>query len=459
MISVHSHSIRFRLTASYAAGLALTFGVLGAGAWVALKRSTEKTVDENLRSRLNSVRLYIDQQSSSEDVSHLVEELSEEGVMSSAAVDLRVADPAGHWIYRSPGTESWKLGLPAQRDLPAKGRTETITTGGKRLRVISAAVKIGTAQIATPLDEFDELQDDFLWTIAVGAPLLLLLASAGGYWMSGRALKPVDDISRAARRISAQNLSERLPASGNGDELDRLSQVLNEMLGGLESSFRRVAQFTMDASHELRTPVAIIRTTAEVIQSRPRTVEEHSKAWQVVTAQAERSSELVADLLVLARADGGSEVPVLELIDLGKTVCDACGEMQVLADRKGLGLAVSVIAECCIKGDRDAIRQAVWVLLDNAIKFTVAGRIDVSVRSCGRYAVIEVKDTGIGIAPHDIPHLFDRFYRAAKDRSRRTGGAGLGLAIAKGIAVRHGGDVSVESQEEVGSVFRLQLPM
>jgi heavy metal sensor kinase len=320
-------------------------------------------------------------------------------------------------------------------------------------------VNVGTAQIATPLDEFDALQRDFVWTAIIGAPLLLLVASAAGYWMSGRALQPVDDIATTARRISAQNLAERLPANGSGDELDRLSQVLNEMLAGLESSFRRMTQFTADASHELRTPMAIIRTTAEVISSRPRTADEHCRAWQVVATQAERTSELIADLLLLARADSGLETPIFEPLDLAKVVRDASGEMSVLAERKGLGLKVEAETECPTRGDKEALRRVISILLDNAIKFTAAGGIYATVAVCGRFSSVLVKDSGIGIAPEDLPHVFDRFYRAARDRSRKTGGAGLGLAIAKGIALLHGGDVSVESELGAGSVFKLEMPV
>ncbi|MGC2661016.1 MAG: histidine kinase dimerization/phospho-acceptor domain-containing protein, partial [Bryobacteraceae bacterium] len=264
------------------------------------------TVDNQLRARLATVSAYVEQEANGEGASHLQEELNEDAVVDAASAYLRIADAAGAWIYRSPNTRKWPQTSPDPKDLPAAGVSETLRLNGRPMRVLSAPVTVGVAQIGLPLDAFEAVQDDFIWTIVFGAPLLLGIASFAGYWMSGRALRPVGEIARTARHITAGNLSERLPSSGSQDELDRLAQVLNEMLAGLESAFRRTTQFTADASHELRTPVAIIRTTAEVIRGRPRTLEEHDQAWRSVLAQTERISQLVDDLLTLTRGDSGS---------------------------------------------------------------------------------------------------------------------------------------------------------
>jgi signal transduction histidine kinase len=426
------------------------------------------TVDKDLRARLRAVRPYIDQQTPTSDVSHLVEELTEQSVLSPAAINLRIAGIQGNWIYRSPGTEDWKLNIPSRTDLPARGRTQTVRVHGEALRVLSAPVRIGMVQIGLPVDEFEEMRDQFLWTIGLSAPILLIVASLGGYWMSARALGPVDEIARAAQFISAQNLSERLPSSGAGDELDRLSQVLNGMLTRLESAFQRITRFTADASHELRTPVAIIRTTAEVTQARPRTVEEHGEAWKRVLAQTERTSQLIDDLLTLARADAASDGLAFEPVDLRRTVEDACEEMRVVADMKGLCLRSSIApewdqAERCLVGDSDAIRRALLILIDNGIKATPpGGEIEVALGIEGPtpgVSIVSVKDTGIGISNEDLPYIFDRFYRVAKDRSRYTGGAGLGLSIAQWIVSRHSGEMVVESVVGQGSTFRMRLPL
>jgi heavy metal sensor kinase len=452
-------SIRFRLTAWYAAILLITFAIVEIGVFMAIKQSTRRTIDRELRSRLAIVRAYVDQQTASADLSHLLEELNEATVMSPAATNLTISDARGRWIYRSPGTESWGAASPAA--LSPDGRTETIQVHGQPLRIISARAKIGALQIGLPLDQLEQMQREFLWTTALGAPAVLIFATLGGFWMSGRALNPVDEIARAAQHISIHNLSERLPGQGSGDELQRLSAVLNGMLARLESAFKKISQFTADASHELRTPVAIIRTTAEVTQSRSRTIAEHAKAWHVIQTQAERMSQLIDDLLTLARADSGSDELIFELVPLDEIVRDACSQMQIITEAKGLTLQMRLSAGCTVSADTGALRRALLIILDNATKASPApGAIEVVMSAhFGSFAQIEVRDHGAGISSDDLPHIFERFYRASKDRSRTSGGAGLGLAIAQSIVTRHGGEITVESTPGAGSAFHLRLPV
>jgi heavy metal sensor kinase len=457
-------SIRVRLTAWYAGILAATFVCAAVLASVSLRHSIRVTVDKQLRARFATVSNYVQRAAGEERESHLREELNENAVADAASGYLRIADATGSWLYRSPNTEKWPDMSLRREQLPPRGVIETLRINGQRMRVLSAPVKIGTVQIGLPVDEFDELQDDFIWTVLLGTPLLFCIASAAGYWISGRALRPVDRIASTARRITVENLSERLPSSGAGDELDRLSQVLNEMLAGLESAFRRITQFTADASHELRTPLAIIRTTAEVIRGRTRTLAEHDRAWASVLAQTERTSQLVDDLLTLTRGDSGSGGLLFEITDVAQVLSESCSDMQVLAHTKGVQLAFVVAERPTIIGDADALRRVFTILLDNAIKATSAGgSINVSVTAEGaaepQSAVITVEDTGIGIPQEDLPHIFDRFYRVNKDRSRETGGAGLGLAIAQWIVTVHGGAIQATSQVDCGSTFRVFLPL
>jgi heavy metal sensor kinase len=278
--------------------------------------------------------------------------------------------------------------------------------------------------------------------------------------MSRRALEPVDRITGMAGRIGAQDLAERLPLRGANDELDRLSETLNAMFGRLESAFQRITQFTADASHELRTPVAVIRTTAELTRSKPRSDAEYCAALDRILAESERTTRLIEDLLLLARADSASDAAVLAPVDLPALVRDTCADAAVLAEAAGVRLLIDSSGDCQVAGDEDHLRRLLLVLLDNAIQYTPAGgeiRVSVEVERAGG-AVIEVRDTGIGIAPEDLPHIFERFYRASKDRSRKTGGAGLGLSIAQWIAHRHGGKIVVESTLGTGSSFRVELP-
>ncbi len=458
---MNRRSVRFRLTAWYAAIVAITFAVAAIGTWLALRASIHETADKDLRSRLQFVRTYLEEQKLESNPSQLADELGEIEAAAPAGTNIRIADSKGHWIYRAPSTKGWRAEAPAVATLPARGRTETIVTNGTSVRVLSAPIPLGVLQIGIAIDEYYDMLGDFTWTVALASPLLLLVASAAGYWMSGRALRPVDQITRTARQISAENLSERLPLRGAGDELDRLSETLNAMLARLETAFAKITQFTADASHELRTPVAIMRTTAEVTGSRPRTVEEHVAAWDVILRQTERTSQLIDDLLLLARADARFEGLTFDSMNLAATVRDAGGGMKPIAAAAGLKLDIPVAQECVISGDSEAIRRLVLILLDNAIKYTPAGgEIRVESKNDGTgNGVIEVRDTGAGISANDLPHIFDRFYRASKDRSRSTGGAGLGLSIAQWIATRHGGEIQVESTLGTGSVFRVLLPL
>lgn len=459
---VQALSIRFRLTIWYAAALVATIAVFGGGMWLALQHSIRRTVDKDLHLRLEAMRHYIDQQMHEGDYAHLRQELAED-LDVSAAGPVRIASSAGIWIYHSPETEPWELSVPELADLPLNGTASTIVVRGQSFRLLTAPVTIGVIQLGLPLNDFREVQKLLIWILFLGSPLLLLLASAGGYWMSGRTLKPIDDLARTARDIGAQNLTDRLPTRGTGDELDRLSEILNGMLARLDSAFARITRFTADASHELRTPVAIVRATAEVTRARPRTVEEHERAWGLVLTQTARMSQLIDDLLLLARADSESHAPSRELIDGASILSETCAEMRPFAETSGLQLATRIPSECTMSGDPEDLHRIFLILLDNAIKYTPTGgqivaEMDVDGPAQRRIVAVRVRDTGIGISQADLPHIFERFYRAAKDRSRKTGGAGLGLTIARYLAERHGGQIQVETTSGTGSTFCLLLP-
>ncbi len=464
---MNRRSIRFRLTAWYAVILMVTFAAAGAAVWWAIRDSIHSTVDKDLRSRLHAMRIYLEKQSSSPDAEPIAEELAEDATLSGTS--FRILGSDGRWIYQAPETQGWALPVEDASHLPNKGKVKTVRANGKPVRVLSAPVQLGPnqsglAQIGVPVEEYYEMLNGVTWTALLASPLVLLLASAGGYWMSRRALQPVDQIAHTAAEIGAYNLAERLPLRTAGDELDRLSATLNSMFARLEAAFRQITQFTADASHELRTPVAIIRTTAELARSKPRSQEEYRKALDGILTESERTSRLIEDLMLLARADAGADNMVEEPTSLAECLQDACAEVRILAEHKGVSLEVNDPRECTIRGDQQAIRRMFLILLDNAIKYTPSGGkvgVNLSIEAAGsrQSAVVEVRDTGVGISPDDLPHVFERFYRAAKDRSRNTGGAGLGLSIARWIAEKHGGEVACESTVESGSVFRVRLPI
>lgn len=304
--------------------------------------------------------------------------------------------------------------------------------------------------------------DGLLWNfflVLFGAlPVTLMAAAFGGYWISRRALAPVDAMTEAARSIGVGNLSQRLATPGTGDELQRLAETWNKMLDRLESAVKRLAQFTADASHELRTPVALIRTTAELTLRRQRTTEEYCEALTEIEAESERTSELIADLLTLARADAGQGSLPLEPADLAPLVEEACRQGSLLAGAKEVRLEASAPEGAVfVDANPPALRRLLLILLDNAVKYTPrGGTVRVSV-SAGPPAAITVTDTGAGIPEEALSHIFERFYRADPSRNRDSGGSGLGLSIAQWIAEMHGAEIGAESTEGHGSAFRVRF--
>jgi signal transduction histidine kinase len=264
-----------------------------------------------------------------------------------------------------------------------------------------------------------------------------------------------------ARSISIQNLSERLSVPPTGDELQRLSETLNEMLSRLNDSVQRITQFTADASHELRAPIALIRTTAELTLGRRRQPEEYEQAMKEVLIESERTSHLLDGLLALARGDSGVDGLECETIDIAECMEEAVSEGRRFADEKQIKVSCELPERVVnINGDPNAIRRVFLILIDNAVKYTApAGQIRVSLHTRVDRAEATVTDTGIGIAPEDQAHIFDRFWRADKVRSRETGGVGLGLSIARWIVEQHHGTITVESELGKGSVFCVSFPL
>ncbi len=279
--------------------------------------------------------------------------------------------------------------------------------------------------------------------------------------MSRRALAPVDEITQGAERISSRNLSSRLTVPQSRDELQHLSETLNGMLERLEAAFRRITQFTADASHELRTPVALMRTTAELSLRKPRPEAEYRGALTLILRELESTSALIENLMLLARADSGFEVLRFAPVDLSETLREACRQGRVLAQGKQISFQEQIaLGPVIVEGDAHALQRVFLILLDNAVKYTPpGGSVTVSLANVNGFAVAEIRDTGIGIGEADLPHIFERFYRADKARSRERGGVGLGLSIGRWIAEAHGGVIEAESTPGQGSVFRVRLPI
>jgi heavy metal sensor kinase len=453
-----SFPIGARLTAWYFAILAIVLSLFSVTAYFAMRNSVYRTVDEQLRARLEAVRRLIERTTRYEP-EDLRRELREHSELAGNAV-LQVADRNGNWLYRSASTNRYEI----PRSQEASGVPSTLVLNDAPLRVLSAEIQVGDqsyfTQAAAPLDDFFRALHRFATLLVVSIPILLLGAAAGGYWISRRALAPVDQITQTARSISVQSLSSRLIVPQTGDELQRLSETLNSMLERLEAAFKKIIQFTADASHELRTPVAVMRTRTELSLRKPRSLEEYRDTVAQVHSELEKTSELVERLMLLARADYGVEALQLSIADLGAIVHEVCSQARMLAEVKKISFGEQIPGEpLCVKADAHALRRLFLILIDNAIKYTSeGGHVDVVLGKEKGFAIGEVRDTGIGIAPEHLPNVFERFYRADKARSRESGGVGLGLSIGRWIAEAHGGTIDVQSSLGGGSIFRLRLP-
>ncbi len=300
-----------------------------------------------------------------------------------------------------------------------------------------------------------ELADVFLF----GLPLAMLLAVAGGWLVARRSLAPVGAMAAHAKMISASSLSQRLPVANPHDELGRLATVFNATLQRLENSFAELRRFAADASHELRTPLTALRAEGEVALNNARDPEQLRQSIGAMLEEAQRLQDLVDSLLALARAEADQQPLNRVPIELGALTREAVESLRILADEKRQQLATELNGEVSIAGDAPLLRHALLNLVHNAIRYTpTGGRITIRCTRRDQEAVIEVTDTGEGIAPEHQANVFERFYRVDKTRSRADGGAGLGLAITKLAAERHGGRIELESIKGQGATFRVLLP-
>jgi heavy metal sensor kinase len=453
--------IRLRLTAWYFAILAVVLSAFGISAYLEMRHSVHRTVDEELQIRAEGVRQLIEHTIRRGGEDDLHEELREHTELRQGGALLQVSDEQGNWAYRSPVMTDY--GVPRPATIPK--RAVDYLKSSVPLRIWSEQISVAghsyVIQTAFEMDDFYAALDDFALLLAISIPVLLLCAAAGGYWISTRALAPVDQITQTARTISAQNLSSRLVVPSTGDELQRLSETLNGMLERLEAAFKKITQFTADASHELRTPVAVMRTRAELSLRKARSADEYRDVIAEVLAELEKTSGLIEQLMFLARADSGSETLDFHDTNLAEVLREACHQGSALAEAKQIAFQEQISGDSVwIQGDPGSLRRLFLILIDNAVKYTPTnGQVEVSLHRNNGYAVAEVRDTGIGIAEADLPNVFERFYRADKARSRESGGVGLGLSIGRWITEVHAGTIEVHSFPGRGSIFQVRLPI
>lgn len=331
-------------------------------------------------------------------------------------------------------------------------------------RVLDSRLHLGneefTVSFLMSLQEADHALGQLLMVLATAVPVALVGAGGLGYFLARKGLAPVERLHRLAEEITVDRLDRRLPVVNPNDELGRLTQTINAMIGRLERSFAEIRRFTADASHELRTPLTAIRTETEVALRKPLCPTEYQNLLGSILEECERLTRLTDQLLTLSRDDAGTTRTRDAPMDLANVLAGVVDMMRPLAEVKGLHVEAARNGPLVIHGDEARLRQVFCNLLDNAIKYTPeGGTIEVRLGQHGQAAVVTVRDTGIGIPSEHLPHVFDRFYRVDKARSRDEGGTGLGLSIARSIVQSHGGQIAIASSGGQGTTCTVSLPV
>ncbi|HEX2791336.1 MAG TPA: ATP-binding protein [Steroidobacteraceae bacterium] len=464
---MNHRSLAFRLAVWYALLLTATFALVGAGMCYGLEQYLRSNLRDSLRRRSVQVQQILEQ--------------APAGVSDRAiaeAIDTRVAPDFNNRfvrVTRAPATLVYRSGVPADRSFdpavvpsqtnpwPSKAMANSIATLSGQLMISLTPIDTASGrylmELGTALGPIEALQHRLLSLLAVMLPVLVACAAGGGYLLVQRALQPVERMSQTAERISVQDLEARLPVAATGDALQRLSISFNHLLGRLRDSVFTSRRFLADASHELRTPLTIIKGELQEVLAHEAGHSELGERIGSVLEEVARLEHLVSGLLVLSRLDAGEARREWVDVNLGELAADTVEHMRLVAEDRGVQLQAAALAPVTLRGDARRLKQVIVNLLDNAIKFTPRGGVvGVSTQQREGFGLLEVSDSGIGIPPDSLPHVFDRFYRVDAARSREDGGAGLGLSIVRSICGAHGAEIEVESTPGSGSRFRVTFP-
>jgi heavy metal sensor kinase len=455
-------SISLRLTAWFGGIFFLGWLLFGTAMWFNLKHTLTGERYQTLTRRAGRL----------EDLLTANQGESSEGRSQQFAEFAKATGNGLCEVYRADGSRAWPSPTPAAQAFPwpsirasQHDHFRQVRSAGEEYWVLEHPFSMGGENLyllaAAPESGNQLVLQRFLTGLLASIPVLLLISSAGGYFLSRRALLPVDRITASARSISITNLSKRLPVVNSGDELQRLAETCNAMLERLETAVNRIKQFTADASHDLRGPISFTRTVAEVALRNPAADVDSRRALADIVEESAKAAVLLEDLLTLARADAVQSDAVLAPVNLAAVVEDACEMARPMARERQHILSMALGADKIVNvlGDFASLRRLVWVLIDNAFKYTPSpGHIDVRLTTSNHEATVTVCDNGIGIPQADLPRIFDRFYRADPSRSQ-VEGSGLGLAIAKWIAEMHHADIVVSSVEHGGTTFQVAFPL
>jgi heavy metal sensor kinase len=458
-------TLRFRFALWVAGLLLVVLVVFSIFVYVNLRISLLTGIDDTLRLSASQAIATANIQNGQVNFSDSVPDGSVASDLQERGLTIRILSPDGRQL-EAFGPFS-NLPVSSASLAVASRKQSTISTiadpsAGDPVRLYTTPIVdngqlVGVVQVAQSLGNMYDTLSRLLTGILLSAPLLVGIAGVGGYFLASRALAPIDQMTLTAQRISAEDLSARIELPGTDDEVGRLAATFDHMIRRLDEAFRRERQFTADASHELRTPLAAMQAIVNVIREERRSPEDYEQALDDLAEETDRLRTLAEDLLNLARSDT-SKTLEFEDVDISMLLSDLSDSLRPLAEKKGLSLTCDISDRLVISGDADSLIRLFVNLLDNAIKYTPCGGINVSMHTSDHSMVaVSITDTGQGIPAEDLPHIFQRFYRVEKSRASR--GSGLGLAIAAQIARAHGGQIVATSTLGKGTTFTVQLPV
>jgi heavy metal sensor kinase len=465
-------TIKFKMTLWYVVILGIILSCFSLFLYVTLADSLYKGVDNKIKTMaevvVSAAHSPVEAGASIADLDQV---MTDQFGIRPLGRFIQIMDESGRIGDRSTNLRDVQIPISVQTlKAASKGVVtfETVQVMGKySLRVVTMPIlengkMLGVVQVGSSLEGVEDALHQLVLILLIAVPAALLVASAGGLFLANKALRPVDEITQIARRIGSGDLSQRIRIKRVNDELGRLASTFNEMIAKLEKLFRQVKRFTADASHELKTPLTILRGEVEVGLKKKRALKEYQRILASNLEEIGRMSRIVEDLLTLSRADMGELTMEREELELSAIAREVWEDLQMLAKEKGIQLKFIDNGFTRVEGDPLFLRQLILNITENGLKYTPAGgEVALKVKGDRDQGVVRifVSDTGVGIPQKDLKRVFDRFFRVDTARSRETGGTGLGLSICQWIAHAHEGQIAVESRVGKGSTFTVTLPM
>jgi signal transduction histidine kinase len=441
--------LRIKIMLWYSALLILLLGVVAPFIYLLEKQSLYMNEESIVKEQVAQIMSNIDIENGSLKIDNL-------DLGTGAGTCYVLMNENGETLYSNgPPAMSSGIGIDT-------GRVRSYTLEREHWLVYDQAITeedniVGVLRAGTSLKASDDMLNGLLLAFAIAAPVYLLVTIAGGLFIAGRALSPIDKMTKVAREIGRSNLSKRLNLKNRGDEVGRLAETFDEMLSRLEQAFMKEKQFTSDASHELRTPLAVMYAYVESMLSGDKSMAELRESAETIQLEVNRMKRVVSQLLILTRGDDKKYEPEYERFNLGTVIRNIILERQEIGEREDITIRCEAIDDVDVTADQTLMMQMLINLIDNALKFNRPdGTVTIQAqKTVNGYVRIIVDDTGEGIPQEDIPHIFDRFFRGSK--SRNSAGAGLGLSIVKWIVDLHKGTVSAHSGP-AGTRFSVEIP-